>query len=56
MEEKVLAALEAAGEVKVAQLAEQVGEEKAAVDKVIKKLVKEEKVYSPKRCFYAVKK
>ncbi len=56
MENKVLEALESAGEVKVAQLAELVGEEKAAVDKVIKKLVKEEKVYSPKRCFYAVKK
>lgn len=32
------------------------GVEKAEADKAIKKLVKEGKVYSPKRCFYDIQK
>jgi len=32
------------------------GIEKADVDKAIKQLKKEERIYSPKKCFYDVKK
>jgi len=38
------------------EIAEKTGIEKADVDKAIKKLKKEERIYSPKRCFYDVKK
>jgi len=38
------------------EIADLAGIEKKEVDKVIKKLKKEEKIYSPKNCFYAVKK
>lgn len=38
------------------QIADKSGIDKKDVDKAIKKLVKEEKIYSPKRCFYDVKK
>lgn len=34
------------------EIAQESGIEKKDVDKAIKALVKEEKVYSPKRCFY----
>lgn len=37
------------------EIAEKAGIEKKLVDKAIKSLVKEAKVYSPKRCFYDVK-
>ena len=37
------------------EIAEKAGIEKKEVDKAIKKLKKEEKIYSPKNCFYAVK-
>jgi DNA-binding MarR family transcriptional regulator len=36
-------------------IAEKAGIDKKEVDKAIKQLVKEEKVFSPKRCFYACK-
>ncbi|MDP4207863.1 MAG: MarR family transcriptional regulator [Bacteroidota bacterium] len=36
-------------------IAEKAGIDKKEVDKAIKKLVAEEKVISPKRCFYAAK-
>ncbi len=39
-----------------AEIAELAKVEKSVVDKSIKKLVKEEKVYSPVRCCYAVRK
>lgn len=53
-EEKVLQAMRQAGEpLKSAQIAEAAGLPKAEVDKAIKALVKEGKVESPKRCFYA---
>lgn len=54
MEEKILEIL-SAGAFKAGEVAEQAGVDKKEVDKVIKKLVKEEKVYSPKRCFYQAK-
>lgn len=38
------------------EIAEIAGIEKKDVDKAIKALVKEEKIYSPKFCFYEVKK
>jgi predicted transcriptional regulator len=40
---------------KSGEVAEKCGQDKNAVDKVIKTLVKEELVFSPKRCFYQVK-
>lgn len=38
------------------EIAELAGVEKKDVDKAIKKLKKDEKIFSPKNCFYAVKK
>lgn len=40
---------------KAGEIAEKCGQDKAAVDKVIKVLVKEDLVTSPKRCFYQAK-
>ncbi len=56
IENKIIEVLTSEGALKSAEIAAKVGEEKAIVDKTIKALVKEEKVYSPKRCFYDVKK
>lgn len=52
MEDKILEAFSAKGAMKMAELATEVGADKKEVEKVVKALVKEEKVYSPKRCFY----
>lgn len=41
-----------ASPLKSGEIAEQTGQDKAQVDKAIKLLVKEEKVMSPKRCYY----
>ena len=49
MEEKILKALQEKGAMRPGDIA-------AAADKAIKKLVKEGKVYSPKRCFYDIQK
>ncbi|MEN8153465.1 MAG: MarR family transcriptional regulator [Acidobacteriota bacterium] len=38
------------------EIAELAGVEKKDVDKAIKTLKKEEKIFSPKNCFYSVKK
>ncbi|KKM24224.1 hypothetical protein LCGC14_1607260, partial [marine sediment metagenome] len=38
------------------EIAEKTGIESKEVSKIIKKLREEEKVYSPKRCYYALKK
>lgn len=54
MEDKVLKAL--AEPKKAGDVATETGLDKKDVDKIIKKLVAEGKVESPKRCFYAVKK
>ncbi len=53
-ENKVLDLL-AQGAMKAGEVAEKSGIDKKEVDKIIKKLVKEEKVISPKRCFYEAK-
>lgn len=56
MEEKILKVFAEKGAMKAGDVAAAIGEDKAAVDKAIKKLVKEGKVDSPKRCFYDLKK
>lgn len=50
MEAKILKAL--AKPMKAGEVAEETGLDKAEVDKAIKKLVKEGKVASPRRCYY----
>lgn len=54
MEEKILKAL-AAGPMRPGEIAEAIGIDKNEVAKIIKKLVAEGKVESPKRCFYGIK-
>lgn len=55
--EKVLAVMTAAGKpVKAGEIAELAGLDKKEVDKAIKMLKAEEKITSPKVCFYEVKK
>ena len=56
MEEKILQAMASGEAMRPGDIAAAAGLEKAEADKLIKKLVKEEKLYSPKRCFYALKK
>ena len=54
--EIVLKTLRKAGKpMKSGEIAELAGMDKAEVDKVIKKLKKEEKIQSPKNCYYEVK-
>lgn len=50
MENKILAAL--AQPMKAGEVAEATGIDKKEVDKIIKQLVKDGKVTSPKRCYY----
>lgn len=54
MEEKILSLLASNGAMKIGDIATAIGEQKPLVDKSVKALVKEEKVFSPKRCFYDV--
>ncbi len=55
-EELVLATLKKSDQpLKGKEISEISGIEKKEVDKVIKKLKKAEKIYSPKNCFYSVK-
>lgn len=56
MEEKILKIFQEKGELRAADVAAAAGIDKAEADKIIKKLVKEGKVFSPKRCFYDCKK
>jgi len=54
VEEKVLKAMEEAGRpLKTGEIAEITGLDKKEVEKAIKKLKKEGKIESPKRCYYA---
>ncbi|MCK9617932.1 MAG: MarR family transcriptional regulator [Lentimicrobiaceae bacterium] len=54
--ELVLKTLKDAGvPMKSGEVAEKAGIDKAEVDKIIKKLKKEEKIISPKMCFYQAK-
>lgn len=55
LEEKILHYLsETNASMKSGELAEALGEDKDNVDKAIKKLKKEEKIQSPKRCYYSI--
>lgn len=55
MTEQVYEVLKAAGEpLKNGEIAEKSGIDRKEVDKAIKILVKEGRIHSPKRCFYAV--
>ncbi|MBM3436311.1 MAG: MarR family transcriptional regulator [Bacteroidetes bacterium] len=57
MKEVVLKTLSNAGKaLRSAEIAELAGIDKSLVDKAIKELKKEEKIFSPKVCFYSVKK
>lgn len=54
--EKVLAAMQAAGKpMKAGEIAEAAGLDKKEVDKAMKVLKSEEKIVSPKRCFWEPK-
>uniref|UniRef100_UPI0032166753 hypothetical protein n=1 Tax=uncultured Draconibacterium sp. TaxID=1573823 RepID=UPI0032166753 len=54
--EKVLAAMQAAGKpLKAGEIAEASGLDKKEVDKAMKVLKTEEKIVSPKRCFWEPK-
>ncbi|WP_297096675.1 hypothetical protein [uncultured Draconibacterium sp.] len=54
--EKVLAAMQAAGKpMKAGEIAEASGLDKKEVDKAMKVLKAEEKIVSPKRCFWEPK-
>ncbi len=55
--DKIIKTLSDAGKpLRPGKIAELSGIEKKEVDKAIKALKLEEKIYSPKRCFYDVKK
>lgn len=55
VKETVLNTLKKSSEpLKAGEIAEAAGLDKAAVDKAIKELKKEEKITSPKRCYYSV--
>lgn len=56
MEEKILKALAEKGAMRPGDIAAAAGVDKAEADKAIKKLVKEGKLISPKRCFYDLNK
>ena len=54
VEEKVLEVMKKAGKpLKTGEIVELTGLDKKEVEKVIKKLKKEGKIESPKRCYYA---
>ena len=54
--DKVLTTLQKEGKpLRPGEIADIAGLDKKEVDKIIKILKKEEKIYSPKRCFYDVK-
>ncbi len=53
--EIIIKTLKDNGALRPGEIAEKSGLEKSEVDKVIKKLKAEGKVFSPKRCFYDLK-
>ncbi|EOD01071.1 hypothetical protein L21TH_0878 [Caldisalinibacter kiritimatiensis] len=54
--EKVLDVLKTSEEaLKSKEISEIAGIDKKEIDKAIKKLKKEDKVYSPKRCYYSIR-
>lgn len=56
LQEKILNLLKNEAPLKSGEIAEKLGVDKASVDKEIKKLKTDEKIISPKRCFYSVEK
>lgn len=57
IEEKIIRELSKCGNpMRPAEIATAIGAEKTEVEKAIKKLVKEEKLFSPQRCLYDIKK
>lgn len=55
--EKIIKAFEkSSNPLKSAEIADSTGIDKKEVDKILKKLKQEEKIFSPKMCFYAIKK
>lgn len=56
MNEKVLEILKSSAEpLKAGEIAERAGVDKKEVDKAIKALKNEDKIESPKRCYYSAK-
>lgn len=55
MENEILKAMAAGEPMRPGEIATASGLDKDAVSKAIKKLVSEDKVFSPKRCFYQIK-
>ncbi len=51
----VLETLKSHGAMKSGEIAENSGIEKKEIDKILKQLKTEEKIISPKRCFYSIK-
>lgn len=57
IKETILNAMRSSKEpLKSGEISEIIGIEKSEVDKAIKELKKEEKIISPKRCYYSVNK
>ncbi|MDS0525397.1 helix-turn-helix domain-containing protein [Clostridium sp. SHJSY1] len=56
LQEQILDLLAKEDAMKAGEIAEALGVDKKEVDKAIKKLKDEEKIISPKRCFYSVEK
>lgn len=56
MEQKIIEAFELKGAMRPGDVATATGMDKEEVSKIIKKMVSDGKLYSPKRCFYDLKK
>jgi DNA-binding MarR family transcriptional regulator len=54
--ELIIKTLKSSGALRPGDIAEKAGLDKKDVEKAIKKLKDEDKIFSPKRCFYDVKK
>ena len=54
-EEKILKVLKENDALKAGDISEKTGIDKNQVNKILKKLKEEEKIISPKRCFYSIK-
>ena len=53
-EEEILEAMKKAGKpLKTQEIADMLGADKKEIDKIVKRLKKEGKITSPKRCYYA---
>ena len=56
LSEKIIKLLKESEPMKSDEIADSLGADKKEVDKALKKLKTEEKITSPKRCFYSVQK